>query len=176
MKIACLGWGSLIWKPGPLPVAGEWRSDGPEVPVEFSRVGDSGELSTAVSLNAPLLQVFWAELAVEGVDQAIAALREREGIPEQRHDGVGALFLAASPVGPLAEWALARDIDVVIWTALPPRIHNIEGRIPSSEEAVAYLSSLTGETREHAMNYLEQVPAQLDTPYRRAIKAQLGWG
>ena len=27
MKIACLGWGSLIWKSGALPVAGEWQTD-----------------------------------------------------------------------------------------------------------------------------------------------------
>ncbi|MDU1189996.1 MAG: hypothetical protein E6990_18890 [Enterobacter sp.] len=52
MKIACLGWGSLIWKSGALPVAGEWQTDGPSLPVEFCRVSDGGELATAICMNA----------------------------------------------------------------------------------------------------------------------------
>ncbi|EPS4428457.1 acyl-ACP desaturase [Enterobacter hormaechei] len=43
------------------------------------------------------------------------------------------------------------------------------------DEAIAYLDGLSGETRSHARDYICRVPAQLDTPYRRAIKEVLGW-
>jgi hypothetical protein len=45
MNIACLGWGSLIWKPCALPIASDWFNDVPELPIEFARLGDSGELA-----------------------------------------------------------------------------------------------------------------------------------
>lgn len=176
MKIACLGWGSLIWKPQQLPVAGEWHPDGPKLPIEFSRVGDGGELATAICLNAPLIQVYWAELRVETLPLAILALREREQIPASREDGVGILVLNGKPVGALAQWAAERALDAVIWTALPPRLHHQEGRIPSEDEALAYLDSLEGETRQHAQEYVNQVPKAFETPYRQAIRERLGWG
>ena len=37
MKIACLGWGSVIWDPRALPIQREWFKDGPFAPVEFTR-------------------------------------------------------------------------------------------------------------------------------------------
>lgn len=64
MVVACLGWGSLIWKPGSLSLASDWFTDGPELPIEFSWVSDGGELATAICLNAPPCQVLWALLDV----------------------------------------------------------------------------------------------------------------
>ncbi len=176
MKIACLGWGSLIWKPGRLPVAWGWKEDGPQVPIEFCRVSDGGELATVISLNATPVPVFWAWLDVDRLDVACDALREREGIPAERCDGIGSLLIHNAPGGMLNDWARERDIDALIWTGLPPRSDNIEGRVPSVTEAILYLDSLAGETREHARDYFQRVPAQIDTPYRRAIKHGLGWG
>lgn len=174
MVIACLGWGSLIWKPQALPVASEWFMDGPALPVEFSRIGDGGELATAICLNAPPCRVFWAVLATDSLEQACSALREREQIPAEREDGIGVYLPGASATGPLAQWAHERQVDGLIWTALPPRLHS-EGRLPTSEEALAYLRGLTGEKLEHARDYILQVPAQIDTPYRRDIQKHLGW-
>jgi len=175
MNIVCLGWGSLIWKPDPLPVAGEWHQDGPRLPVEFSRMSDGGELATAICLNAPRVPVLWAQLAVNSQEEATLALREREAIPPERKDGTGLLLIDEQAVGELAAWARERHIDALIWTALPPRVGHNEGQLPTAAQAVAYLESLTGDVREHARQYIEQVPAQLDTPYRRVIRQQFGW-
>jgi hypothetical protein len=175
MKIACLGWGSLIWKQEQLPVKGEWKKDGPTVPIEFCRVGDSGELATAICVNAAPLPVLWAWLETDDLAVARHALSLREGIPADRADGIGSLTVTERPVGLLAEWAQARGIDAVIWTALPAKSDAVEGKIPSVEEAIAYLSGLEGEKRHHARRYIERVPAQVATPYRRAIVEALGW-
>lgn len=175
MKIVCLGWGSLVWKSGELPVAGEWHPDGPALPVEFARVSDGGELATAICLNADPVPVLWATLATHSLSEACQALRKREGIPAERVDGVGSLHISPQTTGLLADWARSRGIDALIWTALPARIDAVEGKIPTTEAAIAYLGGLTGEEREHAKSYIQQVPEQIDTRYRREIRAALGW-
>ena len=43
MKIAFIGWGSLIKEPRELPIAGEWQSDGPKLWLEFSRISHKGK-------------------------------------------------------------------------------------------------------------------------------------
>lgn len=52
---------------------------------------------------------------------------------------------------------------------------SLEGRVPTVDEAIVYLDSLSGEARQHARDYIDQVPEQIDTPYRRVIKDVLGW-
>ncbi|WP_061707201.1 hypothetical protein [Pseudenterobacter timonensis] len=175
MKIASLGWGSLIWKSGPLPVAGDWQPDGPLLPVEFCRVSDGGELATALCMNAPAVPVLWAWLNVDSLSQACEALREREAIPASRCDGIGSLLITGCNAGLLAAWAAEKGIDALIWTGLPPRSASLEGRVPTVEEAIVYLDSLSGETRSHARDYFDRVPAQIATPYRRVIREVLGW-
>ncbi|CZW72584.1 hypothetical protein [Enterobacter hormaechei] len=175
MKIACLGWGSLIWKSGALPVAGEWQTDGPSLPVEFCRVSDGGEVATAICMNAPAVPVLWAWLEATTLSVACRALREREAIPEDRCDGIGSLLITGRDTGILTTWAREKGIEAIIWTGLPPRSASQEGRVPAVDEAIAYLDGLSGETRSHAQDYICRVPAQLDTPYRRVIKDVLGW-
>ncbi|WP_312829472.1 hypothetical protein [Pantoea anthophila] len=175
MKIACLGWGSLIWKTDALPVAGEWHHDGPAVPVEFVRISDGGELSTAICLNASPVPVCWAWLNTASLERACQALRLREAIPDNRVDGVGMITVTDNATGPLAAWAQARGIEGLIWTDLPARMAGVEGQIPTLSQARHYLQQLSGETREHAFRYIEQVPAQIDTAYRRAFADLMRW-
>jgi hypothetical protein len=40
MNIACIAWGSLLWKPQPLKLASGWHRDGPLLPLEFVRQSD----------------------------------------------------------------------------------------------------------------------------------------
>lgn len=175
MKIACLGWGSLIWKTGALPVASQWHHDGPAVPIEFVRIADGGELSTAICLNARPVPVLWAWLNTASLESACRALRIREAIPDSRVDGIGMMTVTDSAAGPLAAWAQAKGIEGLIWTGLPARMAGVEGHIPTLNDARHYLQQLTGETRAHAYHYLEQVPAQIDTDYRRALADLRHW-
>ncbi|MGN8275913.1 hypothetical protein [Pseudomonas sp. SMN5] len=176
MIIACLGWGSLIWKPQSLPLASEWFVDGPSLPIEFSRISDGGEVATVICPNAPPSRVLWTVLDVGSLDEACRALQEREQIAQERQDGIGILTVGNSPLGIIGEWAAARQIDAVIWTALPPRLEGVEGLVPCIDDVIGYLGALTGEARDHARHYIQQTPAQIDTPYRRAIIKTLGWG
>lgn len=72
-------------------------------------------------------RVLWARLDVQSIGEACEALRKREQIATERQDAIGVLVVGESPTGELAEWASARQLDAVIWTALPPRLGEREG-------------------------------------------------
>lgn len=110
----------------------------------------------------------------QSLDEAVHALRRRERIGGQCEDGVGVFIINSLTVGVLGEWAADRQLDAVIWTDHPPRFDGIEGKIPSMDDVLSYLIALDGESLAHAKAYMESVPEQIDTPYRKEIR-KLGW-
>ena len=63
----------------------------------------------------------------------------------------------------------------MVWTALPPKFCGKNGRMPTEEEVVEYLRSLTGCKRERAKEYIQKAPQQINTVYRRRIEAEFHW-
>jgi hypothetical protein len=121
----------------------------------------------------------WAAMEMPDLAEAREALRKREDIPENnaaKHIRAWTTGDAAPPllVG-MPEWAESRDIDSVVWTALPPKFDNTNGRVPTIDEVVLYLSGLTGEVRDRAERYIRFAPKQIDTAYRRKIESTLQW-
>jgi len=45
MRIAVLGWGSLIWKPDKPAISAPWHANGPLLPIEFARISLDGRLT-----------------------------------------------------------------------------------------------------------------------------------
>jgi len=176
--IACLAWGSLIWDPRQLPVGGEWFTDGPLVPVEFARQSDNGRITLVIDPHAEPARVLWAYMLSNTLEEARAALRDREGIPGQNWASRVGSWVAGSSapanIPELTRWAEAHAIDAVIWTALAPKF-GAEQRTPSADEVVEYLGGLQGALGESARQYVERAPRQIDTSYRRRIEAVLGW-
>ncbi len=178
MKIACLGWGSLIWKPGILPVRRPWRRDGPDLPIDFAREGDGGELAAVLCDSAPVARVMWALLDVRCVEAARELLRRREQIPSSQPRSVGSVEGCANRYeysAVIARWARAMRLDAVVWTALPPRIFGENGRAPTIEEALAHIRELPEERRRHAEFYTRSAPMFIATPMRRALEETFGW-
>ncbi len=77
--IACLGWGSLIWEPRNLAVEGQWQTDGPKLPVEFTRVSGGERLTLVITEGAAPVTVLWSRMTVASLDDGIKNLSEREG-------------------------------------------------------------------------------------------------
>lgn len=175
-NIACLGWGSLIWNPGTLPIRRYWFDDGPLVPVEFARRSQDGRITLVIVPGARPVRVLWALMDAEAHDDALEQLRKREGIGTNKvNEHVGGWPHGTKDAIPgIEEWAHARDLDGVIWTALPAKFGGKE-RTPSEDEVIIHLRGLRGTQRDTAERYIRRAPRQIDTVYRRRIEAEFGW-
>ena len=72
------------------------------------------------------------------------------------------------------QWVRARNLDAVVWTALPAKSGGVE-QMPNEDGVVEYLRELKGIQRNNAEQYVRLTPRQVDTEYRRRIEADLGW-
>lgn len=178
MKIACLGWGSLIWDARELSIRGEWFKDGPFAPVEFTRQSSDGRMTLVIEPRATPVRLLWAQMLPTNLPSAREALRDRECIRGKEWSScIGSWQsgeTAPANIPDLPAWAVAHGLDAAIWTALGPRFRDKEVS-PPIEEVIEYLRGLQGPLREHAKQYIERAPRQIDTDYRRQIEAALGW-
>ena len=175
-NIACLGWGSLIWDPRNLPIQRYWFDDGPLIPLEFARQSMDDRITLVISCDARPVRSLWALMDSDRLEDAREKLRLREGRTKLKYIGDWSRGQRSPDRIPeLNEWALARNIDSVIWTALPPRFNDENHRHPGVEEVLGHLRALTGTARDEAEKYIRRAPRQIDTAYRRRIEAELHW-
>ncbi len=178
MNIACIAWGSLLWKPAPLKLASGWHPSGPRLPLEFVRVSDdSPEVALVLCEGARLQATYWAWLDASDLDAARAMLGEREKITPARPDWIGSIPpVGGAQVEPrIAAWLKEKGIDAVVWTALPAKSAGTPGRVPSPSEVLAAFAGLPPSELREAEEYVRRTPAHIDTAYRRYIEARLGW-
>jgi hypothetical protein len=178
MSIACLGWGSLVWNPMDLPVAGVWSPDGPMVPVEFARESSDSRITLVVTPGAADVRVLWAPLHSESVAEAIGALATREGISRPERS-VGYWTPTASTqhreADVIGEWARDRSLSAVVWTSLQPGFRGRRGTVPSVDAILDHLRGLRPEIAQSAEQYVRNAPIQIATAYRRSIEHELRW-
>jgi hypothetical protein len=178
LRIACLGWGSLIWDPRGLPIWREWFKDGPFAPVEFTRQSSDGRMTLVIDTRATPTRLLWTHMFPVELSVARDALGDREGIPRgDRVSRIGSWQvgdMAPAHIPELRGWLEVQGLDAAVWTALGPRFRG-EDRSPSIDEVIEYLRELCGPIREHAKEYIERAPRQIDTRYRRRIESSMGW-
>jgi len=179
MKIACLGWGSLIWRPKNLLIRREWFSDGPFLPIEFARQSQDGRLTLVITETAKPIRTLWALMATENLATAKNSLLVREIIPIKNLNGsIGSITSAEETEDNvkliIKEWANRQGLDAVIWTNLTAKF-GTDKREPNLMEAIDYLKSLDINKRSHAEEYIRRTPKQIDTDYRRNFEKEFGW-
>lgn len=191
--IVCLGWGSLIWNPGSLPlkVASNplWSRNGPCLPIEFARKSQDGRITLVITREAKPIQVFYAVMDVpsirgNGIDCARQALANREAgkdIPPERIDEFVGHWSANSEsdhceVVVIREWAEQLGHEGVVWTALPSNFEDETKMELNSNNVVSYLKCLRerGKATE-AEKYVRLTPAPIRTEIRSEIERELGW-
>jgi len=199
MNIACLGWGSLVWEPGSLPLRPRprWFTDGPELPVEFARQSSRDRMTLVIvpPEAAEPRPVLWAYLTCPDMAEAHEALARREwGIDplprrwttqdwiswKKRTIACWTQLAGSNSANAqqIAAWANGKKLDGVVWTILPPKYQEENGRVPSVAEILNYLKDLyDSKPKRHANaeEYVRKAPPQIRTNYRAAIETSLGW-
>lgn len=182
-RIACIGWGSLIYRPGRLATRGQWLNDGPQLPVEFARESSNGHITLVICPAVARVPTRWVLLDLPTVELARIDLGHREyakatqkWIDEsigfwdresETHHGMEAETIAA--------WALAKGLDGVVWTNLPCGFKANRGVLPSIEDVLAHLGNLDGPALKEAENYVRNAPTEVDTVYRRQMAEHFDW-
>ena len=178
-RFACLGWGSLIWEPGDLPISHEWREDGPKMPLEFARKSNDGRMTLVLCKHGTVCPTLWNTLSSTSLEEAREALAKREGLTSNRNaafwTGSGASGHHGSEL--VEAWANKHGFAGVVWTGLPPKspLTDQNNDHPSIEDVISHLSGLTGHSASRAEEYVRKAPNQIATGYRTRIVEEFGW-
>jgi hypothetical protein len=175
MKIVFLGWGSLIWNPDGLPLAGDWQQGGPLLPMEFSRISSDGRLTLVIDeINGTEVVTRYALSSRTDLQHAVEDLRKREGTVQA---SIGFVDLVEGAIKPnqstitsrIWDWANTAGVDAVVWTSLTSNFNQRTADRFSVRGAVAYLKGLQGTDLERALEYIRKAPEEVNTPLRRAL-------
>lgn len=186
MKIAFLGWGSLIWQPKELKFDTNigWKENGPVLPIEFARISKDGRLTLVITKNGTEVPTLYSVSSFDSLDLAVLNLAVREGSGRKSigyYDKTKAEF---SPIDfPFKEnikyWIQTTDFDAVIWTNLPENWGIKENKVViktiEPNDRMEYLQNLKGHQSALAEQYIRNTPKQITTTYRKQIIEALGW-
>lgn len=176
MKIACIGWGSLIWRPEGLKIQNHWFEDGPILPIEFTRISSDNRVTLIIDNQAKAVRTLWALMICVDLNEAKKSLMDREGVKrdslvhsigknDQTQDGIDSIIKI---------WLKEKDIDYAVWTGLSFS-KKTNNKRPSTQEIIEHLNKLKGNERRHAEEYIRKAPKQIDTEYRRIFEKEFGW-
>ena len=179
MKIAILGWGSLLWD-GQIDFDKQhrdWLFDGPELKLEFSRISTSrkGALTLVIDpYNGALCRVAYAFSKRLDPADAICDLRSREKTTLSKIgfyfcDGSQKQSRNSEAFNTISSWAVQHAIDVVIWTDLES---NFKIKF-SVESAIQHINNLDVEGKAKAAEYVWRAPNFVKTPLRTVLEENL---
>ncbi|MBE7653925.1 hypothetical protein F7643_12425 [Tenacibaculum finnmarkense genomovar finnmarkense] len=185
MKIAILGWGSLIWQPKELAFDKEqdWQNKGAILPIEFARISKNGRLTLVITSEGTELEALYATSTYKMVEEAVLNLAVREG---SRRLSIGSYIKKDDIFNRndfkfkknIKNWIEQTDFDAVIWTNLGEKWkieENGNERLISKEKRLEYLKELRGNTSVLAEEYIRKTPVQITTKYRKLIEKELKW-
>lgn len=186
MKIAILGWGSLIWNSQNLRLLSDenntiWIEEGILLPIEFARISNDGRLTLVIKPKAKNVKTLFAISSFENLDEAILDLTIRENCGRNK---IGYAEKKSKTIFPsnlffeqkVWTWLTKmEEIDAVLWTNLSPNFKDKMGKELSIESAINYLKNLPLDANARAEEYIRKAPESIDTPIRREVIKQLNW-
>jgi hypothetical protein len=182
VRIAILGWGSLLWEGG-LEFDrwhGPWEFEGPTLKLEFSRISEKRlkALTLVIDTNHGVeTAVAWCLSKRATVADAICDLRAREGTTV---GNIGRATIApeagplkhAPPEDAIPAWGRTKNLEAVIWTALESNFEEKTGQPFSVDTALSHLKTLTPQGKVKAAEYIWLAPEFVKTPVRAALQKE----
>jgi len=181
MRIAIIGYGSLIWDLENLApwVSGDWQlGAGPLMPVEFSRVSPKRKYALVLVIDEKLdhqCKTSVIESSQSHIEQAVANLAARERCPADMIGYISSGGQFHRPQQSAASWLKQSDYDAVLWTALPGNFESERQQAFSHLHGRDYLKTLDGDALMEAWRYIEFAPQVTDTPFRRFLANDPFW-
>lgn len=188
MKIAVLGWGSLIWDPRNLKIdksfgKNGWDENGPKLPIEFARISSDGRLTLVIKEGCEEINTLYAISAYNELEVAVLDLAIREVCGRNR---IASYQRANQELFPnninrdirkcISVWIYEKqDIDAVIWTNLKGNFQDKMGCKISEENVIDYLKNLPLDIQAKAEEYIRKAPSVVNTVFRRSIEKELKW-
>ena len=183
MKIAILGWGSLVWNPKSLQYNQEigWQKDGPFLPLEFARISMDGRLTLVITSEGKEVQTLYAFSTNTTLDEAILDLAIREGSGRK---SIGYYNKKRDEIYPknfnylenLKAWlAINPKIDAVIWTKLGANWKEPDRLKSEKQDRIEHLKALDGPSKVLAEEYIRKAPRQINTKFRQEVEKELNW-
>lgn len=176
MKIACLGWGSLICNPGDLKIkANDWFNDGPNLPIEFVRISTDKRVTLVIDEGSKPITTLWNLMDTDDFKSAFNSLKKREGTIDKRIHYIKRNDVAKNSIQKaIQEWLIVKELDIAIWTGLYLN-HKTQDKRPSAREIVSHLKTLKNSELKKAKEYIIKTPNQIQTEYRETIMSELNW-
>lgn len=182
MRIALLGWGSLLWEDGPEFDCWHepWEYDGPTLKLEFSRISisRSGALTLVIDEeHGTPTPVAWCLSKRATIDDAVCDLRSREGTTLENIGRIEVHAQVAAPKesepeNPLVAWARSKKLDSVVWTALKSNFREKRKQPFSVLAAIAYLKTLDPAGKTKAAEYVWRASTFVKTDLRSALQRE----
>jgi hypothetical protein len=186
MKIAILGWGSLLWEPKDLQLAAPFALTGPNLPIEFCRISKDHRLTLIIDETyGTLCQTYAATSAHTELTDAVENLRLREAMSGAQD--VGYVEIATQErsaaaterhphAGPSRQWSQRHaGYDAAIWTALDSHFERHTREPFSVNAAMRFLEDLEQNDPDafaRALEYIRRAPAATQTPVRETVTTQ----
>lgn len=182
MKIVILGWGSLIWNPRELLHQEPWMKDGPELPLEFSRISKDCRLTLVIdALNGRICKSLYALSPRTSIADVVNDLMMQEGTSVKRigyydhrtkESSIEKFQEQIDIRVILSSWCKLHAFDGVVWTALLSNFTHELDKEFSVERAMTFLKNLPKTARKNALEYIQKAPKQIDTPLRKRVNRE----
>lgn len=182
LKIAILGWGSLLWEDGREfdDWHEPWQYDGPNLKIKFSRLSkkrlDALTLVIDTDHGSPTT-VAWCLSKRAKIEDAVSDLRCREGTTNEnigyvRLDEQQALPNPLQTEDPIVAWARGKELDAVVWTALKSNFQEKVKEPFSVKAVIAYIKTLSPAGKATAAAYVWRAPKFVQTAVRAALQQE----